>query len=232
MRKTLIFTLLILLWGLPFGLLAQETSIPLIKAPIDPDNLASLQRGAKIFINYCAGCHSLTFMRYNRLAKDIGIVDADGQVAQDIVKDNLIFTGVRIADPIQTAMTKKDAEKWFGVAPPDLSVIARARGVNWLYTYLLSFYRDESRPLGVNNKLFPETAMPDVLATLRSSMTQPQFAATVTDLVNFLNYVGEPARRDREQLGFWVLGFLVIFSLVAFLLKKEYWKNIYKQRGK
>jgi ubiquinol-cytochrome c reductase cytochrome c1 subunit len=233
--------------------------IPLLVAPIQPTDQLSLQRGAKIYINYCSGCHSLNFMRYNTLAQGIGLIDKQSQIDKDLLKENLIFTGAGIADTIQIAMPKKDAQKWFGVAPPDLSLIARSRGVNWLYTYLLSFYRDDSRPLGVNNLLFNETAMPDVLANLRGevlpfyrtevvgmngekqtvraidhlflqkqgAMTTQQFDVAMTDLVNFLAYVSEPAKQERQNIGYWVLGFLVIFAVLAYLLKREYWKDVH-----
>lgn len=237
-----------------------DDGITLRKAPINPKDTASLQRGARIFINYCSGCHSLNFMRYNRAALDLGIVDKNGKVDSAIIKDNLIFTNSGIADTMQVAMLKNDAKQWFGVIPPDLSLIARSRGVDWLYTYLLSFYRDNTRPLGVNNLLFNETAMPDVLVNLRGtivpiyrtatvtlagqtqtvreierlvqqepgSMSPQQFDTTVADLVNFLAYVGEPAKRERETIGFWVLGFLIIFAVLTYFLKKEYWKDVHK----
>lgn len=253
--------LFILFLILNFPLLAYaatDDGISLLKAPINRNDQASLQRGARMYVNYCAGCHSLAFMRYNRAAEDMGILDKNGQVDQAIVKENLIFINAGIADTLRVAMLKTDAKQWFGIAPPDLSLIARSRGVDWLYTYLLSFYLDDTRPLGVNNLLLNETAMPDVLINLRGeqvpvyrtgtitmngqlvtvqeierltqqkpgSMSPQQFDAAIADLVNFLAYVGEPARHDREQLGFWVLGFLVLFALLAYLLKKEFWKNI------
>lgn len=260
MLKILAYCLLLLL---VFPLMSRAESsegIPLLTAPIDPQDMLSLQRGAKIYINYCSGCHSLAFMRYNRLAKDIGIVDNQGKVDTQLVKDNLIFTGAGIADTIQVAMSKKDGQSWFGVAPPDLSLEARARGVDWIYTYLLSFYQDDSRPLGANNLLYNETAMPDILVNLQGiqkpiyqdrtiimngvtqqvheikqlvilkpgSMTPHQFNMAMADLVNFLNYVSEPARSERQNLGKWVLGYLLILIVLTYLLKKEYWKKIKK----
>lgn len=232
--------------------------IDLLKAPIEPNNLASLQRGAKIYINYCSGCHTLKFMRYNRMARDLGILNPDGSIAEQLVKESFIFTGARISDTIQIAMKNDEAKIWFGVTPPDLSVIARARGIDWLYTYLLGFYQDNSRPLGVNNLVFNETAMPDVLVNLRGvqvpiyetktievdgkpqtikvidhlvlvehgSMLPSQFNGAVTDLVNFLAYAAEPAKSQRLQLGWWIIGYLIIFAVLAFLLKRAYWKNI------
>lgn len=258
MKKCILLIFLLILCFPLTNQAATDEGIPLFKAPINPNDPLSLQRGAKLFINYCSGCHSLAFMRYNRMARDMGILTANGQLDQKVLKNNLIFTGAGIAETIQIAMPPKDAKAWFGVAPPDLSLVARSRGADWLYTFLLDFYRDNSRPFGVNNLLFNETAMPDALVKLRGdqialyrpeqiklggqidsvhaiiglrliepgTMTPPQFDAAVTDLVNFLVYVGEPARRDREQLGPWVIGFLVIFAILLYLLKKEYWRRI------
>jgi len=242
----------LLLLVVPVAWAESYDDVPLLKAPINLADLPSLQRGAKMYINYCSGCHSLNFMRYNRLASDIGIED------KQVVKDSLIFTGAKITDTLQIAMQKEDAKSWFGVTPPDLSVIARARSADWLYTYLLSFYQDNSRPWGVNNLVFNETAMPDVLANLRGvqapiystktlemdgvprtikvidhlaliehgEMYPEQFNAVVGDLVNFLVYVGEPSRREREHLGLWVIEYLLIFAVLAYLLKRAYWKYV------
>lgn len=226
-------------------------NVALLKAPIDLSNIPSLQRGAKFYINYCSGCHSLSFMRYNRIGQDL-------QIDAAMVKENFIFTGARITDTLQIAMPKDEAKNWFGVTPPDLSVEARARGVDWLYTYLLSFYQDNARPWGVNNLVFNETAMPDVLANLRGkqvpvyvtkqifmdnkaqlihvidhlvlvdpgSMSQEQFESAVADIVNFLAYVAEPAKLQRERIGIWVVEFLILFAVLAYLLKRAYWKNL------
>lgn len=228
------------------------------KANINLHDKASLQRGAKLYMNHCAGCHSLKYMRYQRMAKDIGIVDSFGDVYQDLVKDNLIFTGAKIGDTIKTAMQEQDAKQWFGVAPPDLSLIARVRGANWIYTYLQSFYVDTKRPWGANNLLLPDTAMPNVLESLQGeqipifkkekldvlgkeqpveaishlalvkqgSMSPEQFKVATNDIVNYLVYVSEPAKLKREALGYWVLGFLIILAVLAYFLKREYWKKI------
>jgi len=232
--------------------------IPLQKANIDPHDKASLQRGAKTYMNYCAGCHSLQFMRYSRMAKDIGIVDDKGDVDQKLLKKNLIFTDAKVGDLIEIGMLAEDAAEWFGIAPPDLSVDARKRGVDWLYTYLLSFYRDDDRPWGTNNWLYEDVAMPNVLLPLqgeqvpvfkherikrqgemvevetiellkitqRGLMHPTEFRIAVRDLVNFLAYVGEPIKLERQRIGYWVIGFLLIFWFVAYLLKKEYWKDV------
>ncbi len=247
MRKVIIaFALLVL----PSLALAVTEGYPLDKAPIDLSNKASLQRGAKLFVNYCMGCHSAQYQRYNRLARDLNLTDEQ-------VTDNLIFTNdTKVGDTMKIAMPGDDAKKWFGAAPPDLSVIARSRGVDYLYTYLRTFYLDESRPWGVNNAVFPSVGMPHVLWELQGwqkpvygtvhdasgeekevvtgvqlaepgVMTQPEFDAAMADLVNFLAYVGEPAQLERKRIGWWVLGFLALAFAVFYPLKKEYWKDVH-----
>ncbi len=221
------------------------------QAHINLHDQASLQRGARLFVNYCMGCHSLQYMRYNRMAKDIGIVDGEGKVAENVLKDNLIFTGDTIFDTMRNAMSKADAKEWFGVVPPDLTLVARVRGADWLLTYLLGFYRDDKRPFGSNNFIFRDVAMPNVLLPLQGeqlphygvdsnghlyvdrvdlksigSMSSIQFRAAINDLVNFLVYVGEPAQLKRESLGIWVLMFLAVFIVLTYLLKREYWKDV------
>ena len=157
MKKIIIALALLALPGLS---LAATAGYPLVKAPIDPHDHASLQRGAKLFVNYCMGCHSLDYQRYNRLGRDIGLTDEQ-------VKENLIFTGAKVGDTMKNAMPKADAKRWFGVTPPDLTVIARSRGVDYLYNYLQTFYLDPTRPLGVNNAVFPNAGMPHVLWELQ-----------------------------------------------------------------
>ena len=242
----------------PMVLASSSAKANLHKIHVDLHDKASLQRGAQLYVNYCAGCHTLKFMRYARLAKDIGIVDGQGNVDQALLMDNLIFTDGKIFDTMRNAMPLKDGKQWFGVAPPDLSLIARVRGVDWLYTYLLQFYSDPKRPWGVNNVLFPDVAMPNVLLGLQGeqvphytthevmegdkrverqvldhlelkepgSIDSAQFDETVKDLVNFLAYVAEPVQLQRKRIGWWVLGFLFIFTILAYCLKKEYWKDI------
>lgn len=221
----------------------------LMTAPIDSHNKASLQRGAKLFVNYCMGCHSLEHQRYNRMARDIGLTDEQ-------VKENLIFTGAKVGDTMKNAMNKSEAKGWFGVVPPDLTLIARSRGVDYLYTYLLTFYEDPSRPFGVNNAAFPNAGMPHVLWELQGmqkpvyekhknaeghevetltgfelvqpgSMNPPQFKESMADLVNFLSYVGEPIKLERQRIGVWVILFLALAFVVFYLLKKEYWKDVH-----
>lgn len=220
--KVLLF---LLMSCLTFNLHAEESSV-LDKAPIDPTDLASLQRGAQLFLNYCSGCHSLKYIRYDTMAKDIGIVDSNGNVLDKAVKESFVFAGDKITDPILVAMRKQDAANWFGVAPPDLSLVARSRGADWLYSYLRAFYPDDRKPWGVNNRVFPDVAMPHVLYDLEKELSPKEYDASIADLVNFLSYVGEPNQIVRKHIGVWVLVFLGIFCVFAILLKREYWKDI------
>ena len=189
----------------------------------DVSDPAALQRGAKLYMSYCSGCHSLKYMRYDSLAKGIA-------VSKDLVIANLMFSGnnneAKISDPIKSAMSSKDAVKWFGIIPPDLSLVARSRGTDWLYEYLRSFYNDPTRPWGVNNKTFPDVAMPHVLANQQNMLSDKAYNKLVADLVTFLSYVGEPHQLQRQKIGVWVLLFLSILLVFTFLLKREYWKNI------
>ena len=213
------------------------------KAPIDLTDYASLQRGARLFMNECSGCHSLKFTRYDALAKGLEITNEEGKVLDSVVKDSLMFVGGSITDPIYTAMQPKEAEKWFGIAPPDLTLVARYRGVDWLYSYLRSFYVDPTKAWGVNNLVYPDVAMPHVLLNLqgeqeltkdgklqlvkKGSLTPEEYDKAVADLVNFLSFVGEPAQLERRKIGGWVLVFLGIFLVFSYLLKKEYWKDVH-----
>lgn len=243
--KRIIFAVLALLPGL---VLASGGGFPLDKAEYDLSDKASLQRGAATFMNYCAGCHSTQYQRYNRVAADIGIPD-------DLMKENLVFTGAKIGDLMKSAMSEKDAARWFGAPPPDLTLIARVRGADWIYTYLRSFYVDETRPFGVNNAVFPSVGMPHVLEPLQGTpraefkthtldgvemqqvvsiksdgngeMNNEEYDQTVLDLVNFLVYSAEPVQQERERMGFWVLGFIAIFFIFTVLLKKEFWRDVH-----
>jgi ubiquinol-cytochrome c reductase cytochrome c1 subunit len=250
--------------------------VPPMSADTDISNQKSLQSGARIFVNYCMGCHSLGFMRYSRLADDIGL-------DPDLVAEHLMFTTDKIGDSMTIAMRADDASGWFGVPPPDLSVIARARGVDWLYTYLTTFYADSNpaRPFGVNNIMFLDVGMPHVLwplqgvqsyikaerpadvisehiegiepdekgfklhtaivakdgdtthvtdkleVTIPGSMQPAEFRKVVRDLVNFLDYAGEPAKLVRFDTGFWVIIFLAVFALLARALYKDYWRDVH-----
>jgi ubiquinol-cytochrome c reductase cytochrome c1 subunit len=215
--------------------MSSEGGTKLMQANVDIANTISLQNGAKLFINYCVSCHSAEYMRYNRMAKDLGLSD-------DMVKKNLMFASDKIGDTMTIAMRPDDAEQWFGVRPPDLSVIARSKGVDYLYSFLNGFYVDPSRPTGVNNHYYPNTAMPHVLWELQGlqdqhgdahqtssdgEMTPVQYQQATRDLVAFLDYVGEPAKLVRYKIGFWVIAFLLVLFLVACMVKKEYWKDIH-----
>ncbi len=215
---------------------------PMYHAPVDLGDTASLQRGAKLFVNYCMGCHSASYMRFSRLGRDLGISEED-------LKENLMFMADKIGSTMDTAMSKKDAVKFFGTKVPDLSVIARSRGADWLYTYFLTFYRDPSRPNGVNNLRFKDVAMPHVLwelqgwqdlhegegehAKAKLELTVPgqqspeEYKASVADLVNFLVYLGEPAQLVRKKVGVGVIIFLLFFAVLAYALKKEYWRDVH-----
>lgn len=194
------------------------------KAHLDHSNTdimdtASLQNGAKLFMNYCSGCHAISFMRYNRIGKDLGLSD-------DLVKSNLMFAGKKPGETITIAMPEDAAASWFGGVPPDLSLVARSKGTDWIYTYLRSFYEDDSRIFGVNNKVLVNASMPDALWSLRESQSEAEFDESVRDITNFLDYVGEPAKLIRLRLGKWVLLFLGVLFVLTYLLKKEYWKDV------
>lgn len=220
----------------------------LMDAKIDLSDQASLQRGARIFVNYCLSCHAAAYMRYNRLGEDLGISD-------DVLKENLMFGEDKIGSTMTIAMSKADAEQYFGVAPPDLSVIARARGADWLYTFFMTFYRDPSRPLGANNLVFKDVAMPHVLWELQGwqrpvykqqtnakgntvnkfdhleyettgILSDKEYKKTVQDLVNFMVYLGEPIKLKRQMIGTWVMVYLLILLVIVYLLKREYWRDI------
>lgn len=226
--------LLISLIFLPMLALANTAAIT-VTAPIDANDNASLQRGARTFVNSCLNCHSANYMRYNRL-KDIGLTEAQ-------IKDNLLFAGEKVGDTMKTAMNPKDAKKWFGVAPPDLSVEVRARGADWVYAYMRGFYRDETTPTGWNNTVYDKVAMPHVLYELQGEqvmnhethklelakpgkLSPSEYNAFVGDLTNYMAYMAEPAKQQRQQIGWWVLLFLGVLLVLAIKLKKEYWKDI------
>jgi len=225
-----------------------EGAVHLDHAGTDINNQASLQRGARNFVNYCLGCHSAKYVRWNRVGADLGISDEE-------LQRNLMFTGGKPFDTIESAMPGDKAKDWFGVAPPDLSLIARSRGVDYLYTFLRSFYADPSRPTGVNNVVLPNAAMPHVLAGLQGvrtarielvthegqttshivgladgtpgTLSAEDYDSFVRDTVNFLDYMGEPIKAKRQSMGVWVVLFLLVFWLFTYLLKKEYWKDIH-----
>ena len=214
----------------------------------DVSNVSSLQRGARNYVNYCLGCHSAKYVRYNRLAADLGITE-------DQLINNLMFVGEKPADTMRISMLSADAQRWFGQTPPDLSLIARSRGTDFLYGFLRSFYIDENQPTGVNNLFMENVSMPHVLWELQGmqqaffeeetgedgttktvfrnfeivvpgQMSAEEYDQFVRDLVNFLEYIGEPVQVKRRQLGTWVLIYLLVFGIFAYALKNEIWKDI------
>ncbi|MGH8679212.1 MAG: cytochrome c1 [Burkholderiales bacterium] len=231
---------------LPLAAIAADGGVVLDRADIDLRNVVSIQRGAKIFVNYCLNCHSAAYMRYNRLM-DLGLNEQQ-------IKDNLLFAAEKVGDTMTVARRSNDAKEWFGVVPPDLSVIARSRGADWLYTYLRTFYRDDTRPSGWNNVVFANANMPNVLWQLQGmqrlevsaqtydghktghrklvienpgTLTPAEFDKLIRDLVNYLVFMGEPARAHRVQIGIVVLFFLSVLFVLAWLLKREYWKDVH-----
>lgn len=234
---------------LPSLALAAGSNAHLDKANNDLSDKASLQNGAKLFMNYCFGCHSTQYQRYQRVATDIGI-------PLDLMKENLMFDpDAKIGDLMENSIPEKDASKWFGAPPPDLTLVARVRGSDWLYTYLRSFYVDSSKTFGVNNIVFPSVGMPHVLEELQGiptpvyetqevdgksvqvvvgvksdgsgEMSSGEYDDAVRDIVNFLEYSGDPVKLERHAMGWWVMGFLVLFTIVVVLLKKEYWRDVH-----
>jgi len=189
------------------------------KAPIDITDKASLRRGAELFMNNCASCHALKFMRYERMATDLSI-------PPEQMKQFLQLSNAQINDDISARIAPDLQIKMFGTMPPDLTLEARKHSPDWIYTYLLSFYPDPSRPFGVNNAVLPDTAMPNVLDSLHQQVGDQAFKARVGDITNFLNYVAEPQQHKRKTYGFFVILFLLIFLIPVYLLHKEYWKDI------
>ena len=188
-------------------------------ANTDISDTTSLQNGAKLFMNYCSGCHAIGFMRYNRIAQDLNLSDS-------LVAEHLMFAGEKPGETITTAMPIEGAAKWFGGTPPDLSLVARSKGTDWIYTYLRGFYEDDSKVFGVNNKVLENASMPDILWSLKEGKSESEFDQDVRDITNFLDYVGEPAKLIRTSLGFWVLLFLGVLFVLTYLLKKEFWKDV------
>ncbi|HAF01235.1 MAG TPA: cytochrome c1 [Methylophilaceae bacterium] len=230
MRNILISILL----ALPLVGFANEMVIK-EKAPVDLSNHESLQRGARTFVNYCLNCHSANYMRYNRM-RDIGLTEKQ-------IKDNLLFAGEKVGDTMTVAMNPKDAKRWFGAAPPDLSVEVRARGADWVYAYLRGFYKDETRPTGWNNAVFDKVAMPHILYELQGvqvlnhethelelvksgKLSPAEYNAMVGDLTNYLAFMSEPAKLNRIHIGIWVILFLGVMLVLVKKIKAEYWKDI------
>lgn len=226
---------------------AGGSNVPLDAANNDLKDKASLQNGAKIFMNYCLGCHQMQYQRYQRSFQDLGIPD-------DLGQEYLQFTGEKVTDYITSAMPAEGAAKWFGAPPPDLTLVARVRGVDWLYTYLRSFYVEPGKTFGVNNEVFPDVGMPHVLQELQGTprktfeermvdgemkevyvgikatggqLSAAEYDEAMRDLVNFLEYSGEPSKLEAHALGRWVLAFIVVLFVFVLLLKKEYWRDVH-----
>lgn len=247
--------LLVALLFLPMLAWAAGGAVKLVPAPIDPNDVASLQSGARTFVNYCLNCHSASLMRYNQM-RSIGLTDEQ-------IRANLLFTAEKVGEPMKIAAPAKDQRDWFGAAPPDLSVIARSRGVDWLYNYMRGFYRDPTTVTGWNNTVFPSVAMPHVLwreqgervrkevvekdaqgnerkdghghvlKTVTFEQASPgtmsalEYDKTVLDLVNFLGWMAEPHQMERKRIGYYVLIALSVLMLLSYLLKAAYWKDVH-----
>lgn len=243
MRKALAIFVLMLA---PFTVhAAGGENANLDKAHIDLTDMASLQRGARVFVNFCLSCHSARFMRYQRMADDLGI-------DEDIIERDMMFASDKIGSLMTTTMSEEDAKEWFGTAPPDLSLVARSRGPDYLYTYMRSFYLDESTPSGWNNTVFPNVAMPHAMyewqgnqeaifvtdeqgnkdferfeLVKEAKLTPEEYDAAMRDLVNFMVYLAEPAKLKRYTIGFWVMVFLLIMVALTYALKKEFWRDVH-----
>ena len=227
------FFIIIFLFISPLSFSAEN--IELSRAPVDLTDNLSLQRGAKIFTNYCLNCHSAKYMRYSNL-QDIGL-------SAETIKNDLLFTGNKIGDTMSVNMSMKDSKKWFGAAPPDLSVVARSRGADWIYSYMRGFYRDPTRPMGWNNTVYVNSAMPHILWELEGEkilnpktkklekftsgkLNAKEYDATIADLTNYLVYMSEPDQLKRKKMGYYVIGFLLLLLFLTIKLKKEYWRDI------
>lgn len=230
-----------LLLLVPTLALGAASSVPLESMRPDHGNLPSLQRGAALYMSYCLGCHSLQHQRHNRTAQDLGI-------PEELYQEYLLFADVDIGSHITNAMPNAGAREWFGNAPPDLTMVTRVRGPSWVYTFLKSFYLDESRPFGANNAVYENIGMPHALIELQGTprlecsggrcdsivvesgsgrLSESEYAEAVYDLVNFLDYVGEPYKQDRERIGVYVLLFLLILFVLTYLLAREYRKEVH-----
>jgi len=238
MKKSIL--ILILAAASPASFAAEATE-PLDPVYVNVNDKASLQRGAKLFVNYCLSCHSASYMRYNRMARDLGISESS-------LEKNLMFAAERPGELMKTAMSEADGKEWFGTSPPDLTLIARVRKPDWIYSYLRRFYWDPASPHGWNNSLFENAAMPHVLYELQGfqrftghdeqgypefelqsagTMSPEEYDKAIHDLTNFLVYLGEPAKLDRYMIGAIVLLFLLALLVLVFFLKKEYWRDVH-----
>jgi ubiquinol-cytochrome c reductase cytochrome c1 subunit len=254
--KKLCLTLSLLVISASVFAAAAKVDLVFDMPKIDLHDQASLQRGAKYFMNYCSGCHGMEYMRYSQMAEGIGMTDADGNVAEAIVMANLVFSGNRIGDPIKAAMTREQSKEYFGINVPDLTLGAKVRKPEWIYNYLLSFYPDETRQWGTNNAVFVDVAMPNVLSDLQGlqvpvtrvvaydddnrpieeiigfelvragDMTPQEFQQAMYDITNFMVFASDPKKLKRQRIGAITILFLIVFTMFAYLLKREYWKKI------
>ena len=186
----------------------------------DVSDVNSLQRGAGNFFNYCAGCHSLKFIRYNQIAEDLDLNES--QLVQ-----NLIFTQAKPEDAVITNMLPSDGSRWFGKSPPDLSLITRSRGTDQVYNFLRTFYKDSTSPTGADNRALPGTSMPNVLWLVQEQLDEKEFDQFTLDIVNFLDYVSEPIQSERKRIGIWVILFLLVFLVFSYFLYKDIWKEVH-----
>ncbi len=245
-RKPLALLAAVLAMAMPVAANAAGGAGDLPQAGTNIKDIAALQRGARVFVNYCLSCHSADYMRYKRLSEDLGL-------SEGMVLENLVFADVKIGDTMSVAMSPEDGEQWFGKAPPDLSLVGRSRGADWLYAYMRSFYRDETG--GWNNTVLENASMPHVLwqwqgiqeavYTTRSQggmeirvidhleldvpgqLSPEDYDDTIRDLVTFLEYLGEPAKLKRKNIGVWVMLYLAVFAFLAYLLKVEFWRDVH-----
>lgn len=242
MKKYLTILMLVLLPAFAAGAAPVNGKL---SADVDPHDKESLQRGAQAFANYCMACHQAELMRYNRVAQDLGLSEED-------VEQFLIFTpGTQVVDVMRNAMSSEDAQDWFGAPAPDLTMTARRHGPDWVYTFLNSFYKDENQPFGVNNLVISGVSMPHVLQELQGlpepvyeevdgqdrivglelnqagMMSAAEYRRFTRDLTNFMDYIAEPVKAERQRLGVYVIGFLLILLVLSYLLKKEFWRDVH-----
>ncbi len=221
MRKFRIFFIFVVFTLVQPSLWASSGhGVELPKIHVNLEDKVALQRGAQIFVNHCQGCHSMQYLRYERLAADLNI-------PPELAQQHLIFGNTKIGDPLLTRMQAKDAKTWFGIVPPDLTLVARRQGADWLYGYLTSFYADPARPWGVNNHVFPAVGMPHVLQQMQASMSKNAFNSAMSDLTHFMVYAAEPMQLQRRAMGRYVLLFLLVLLVPVYFLNREYWKDIH-----
>lgn len=219
-NNVLIFVVFLLTWDL--GSTASSPSNGEVideSISVDVSDKKSLQRGARNFFNYCAGCHALKYMRYGEIAEDLNILE-------DQLLNNLIFTNKTPQDTVTTNLLKTDGDRWFGKTPPDLTLVTRRKNPEYVYQFLKTFYRDDKSPTGVNNKTKDATSMPHVLWLVEEQMTPKNYDQFLLDIVTFLEYAGDPTQEKRKSLGLWVLGFLLLFLVFSYALYKDIWREV------